>query len=446
MIATGFGVYFVGVFSPAPMAGTLGIYFLSLGSSRLAALSTTSSARSCTPCRRCSSRAGVIERPRPVPRHRHDRTRQAARGAAGAGRLLSDLRARRASAAAPRASVIEKLHSALAQVQKREALLAEAHHELDRALAARPARPLLRAAARPVPPRAGHRPRRDERGLSRRARRRRAPGGGQGAASRSVVVASSTCAAFSARPRSSRRCARAPTSCACYHVGIDGTGDAPAVHRDGAARRPRPRVASCAASGGSTPERVLDARRPGRRRAHRGGRRGDRAPRSQAAEPLLPSTAEPRRCGRCSTSASRSSRRSGTLTHGHIVGTPGYMAPEQARGGDVGPRADVFSLAVIAYRALTGRPAFSGRELPRVLFDVCYVQPMQPSQAGAAARRRRARARARDGQGSRASGWRRRRSSAAALRAAFAGELDARLPPPRRCAAGAGAVGRQAHS
>src|SRR5262249_6172310 len=69
---------------------------------------------------------------------------------------------------------------------------------------------------------------------------------------------------------------------------------------------------------------------------------------------------------------------SGTLTHGHIVGTPGYMAPEQARGGDVGPVADVFALSVIAYRALTGRPAFSGREMPRVLFDVCYVQPMQP--------------------------------------------------------------------
>jgi len=71
--------------------------------------------------------------------------------------------------------------------------------------------------------------------------------------------------------------------------------------------------------------------------------------------------------------------RSGTLTHGNVVGTPGYMAPEQARGGDVAPTADVFALAVIAYRALTGRPAFSGRELPRVLFDVCYVQPMQPS-------------------------------------------------------------------
>jgi len=64
---------------------------------------------------------------------------------------------------------------------------------------------------------------------------------------------------------------------------------------------------------------------------------------------------------------------------GIMIGTPGYMAPEQARGGDVAPTADVFALAVIAYRALTGRPAFSGRELPRVLFDVCYMQPMQPT-------------------------------------------------------------------
>jgi len=71
--------------------------------------------------------------------------------------------------------------------------------------------------------------------------------------------------------------------------------------------------------------------------------------------------------------------RSGTLTEGNIVGTPGYMAPEQARGGDVGPGADVFTLALIAYRAITGRPAFAGRDMTRFVFDVCYVQPMQPS-------------------------------------------------------------------
>jgi serine/threonine-protein kinase len=44
----------------------------------------------------------------------------------------------------------------------------------------------------------------------------------------------------------------------------------------------------------------------------------------------------------------------------------------------VGPQADVFSLACIAYRALTGRPAFSGEQLPQVLFDVCFAQPERP--------------------------------------------------------------------
>jgi serine/threonine-protein kinase len=68
----------------------------------------------------------------------------------------------------------------------------------------------------------------------------------------------------------------------------------------------------------------------------------------------------------------------GTLTQGAPIGTPAYMAPEQARGERVDPRADVFSLACIAYRALTGRPAFAGSELPQILFDVCFAQPVQP--------------------------------------------------------------------
>ncbi len=71
---------------------------------------------------------------------------------------------------------------------------------------------------------------------------------------------------------------------------------------------------------------------------------------------------------------------SGTLTQGAPIGTPGYMAPEQARGDRVGPQADVFSLACIAYRALTGKPAFSGEQLPQVLFDVCFAQPERPSE------------------------------------------------------------------
>ncbi len=70
---------------------------------------------------------------------------------------------------------------------------------------------------------------------------------------------------------------------------------------------------------------------------------------------------------------------SGTLTKGHVIGTPAYMAPEQARGEDVDHRADVYSLAAILYRSVTGHPAFTGKDVPTTLYDVVYRVPTQPS-------------------------------------------------------------------
>jgi serine/threonine-protein kinase len=70
-----------------------------------------------------------------------------------------------------------------------------------------------------------------------------------------------------------------------------------------------------------------------------------------------------------------------TLTGGAAIGTPSYMSPEQARGGDVDHRTDVFALGVVAYRVLTGRPAFTGADSVQTLFNVAFKQPPRPSEA-----------------------------------------------------------------
>jgi serine/threonine-protein kinase len=68
-----------------------------------------------------------------------------------------------------------------------------------------------------------------------------------------------------------------------------------------------------------------------------------------------------------------------TLTRGQAVGTPSYMSPEQARGRECDHRADIFALGLVAYRALTGRPAYTGREVPQILYDVVHAMPPRPS-------------------------------------------------------------------
>jgi serine/threonine-protein kinase len=68
----------------------------------------------------------------------------------------------------------------------------------------------------------------------------------------------------------------------------------------------------------------------------------------------------------------------GTMTENQLVGTPGYMSPEQAEGKEVDARSDVFSLGAVAYRAVTGRRPFSGTDTPQILYQIVHASPIKP--------------------------------------------------------------------
>jgi len=72
----------------------------------------------------------------------------------------------------------------------------------------------------------------------------------------------------------------------------------------------------------------------------------------------------------------------GTLTGRTVIGTPTYMAPEQARGELVDHRADVYALGAVIYRCLTGNVLFVAGDTYSLLYAVVHRMPMRPSAIG----------------------------------------------------------------
>nr|HEX4318659.1 protein kinase [Kofleriaceae bacterium] len=69
--------------------------------------------------------------------------------------------------------------------------------------------------------------------------------------------------------------------------------------------------------------------------------------------------------------------RDGETMAGSVMGTPAYMPAEQAKGGDVDERADVYALGAMLYHLLSGSPPFRGKTADAILAQV-MAGPVRP--------------------------------------------------------------------
>lgn len=370
-------VLFFGTFSPAPMVGTFGIYFLCLGSSAKIArwAYVTGAVGHLVPATLIAF--GVVADPG-ILSPSADATRNMLVAAVMVQIVFATTYLLARGSRTATRDAFEKLHAAAVQVKKREALLAEAHLQLDRAL------------------RAGHRGAYSDTRLGdwqlgevigRGAMgdvyaATRADGDGEAA----VKVLHRSLAVDPAHVKRFLREARIVASMRSPHVvRFLGLGNFETSDDDAP-----PFIAMELLRGNDL---AWHLRREGKLGAARTVELVEQvagALDEAAAAEIVHRDLKPQNLFFAKTDGgaiwkvldfgvSKLASDSGTLTQGAPIGTPGYMAPEQARADAVGPSADVFSLACIAYRVLTGRPPFSGEQLPQVLFDVCFAQPARPS-------------------------------------------------------------------
>jgi serine/threonine protein kinase len=64
---------------------------------------------------------------------------------------------------------------------------------------------------------------------------------------------------------------------------------------------------------------------------------------------------------------------------GSIVGTLGYMAPEQLEGKETDARTDIFSFGVVLYETLTGTRAFAGESQASIISAIMTADPVNPA-------------------------------------------------------------------
>ena len=82
--------------------------------------------------------------------------------------------------------------------------------------------------------------------------------------------------------------------------------------------------------------------------------------------------------------ADDAARHTGALTEtgpGTVMGTAGYMSPEQVRGETVDHRSDIFSFGAVLYEMLTGRPAFTRETAADTMAAILKEDPPEPSSA-----------------------------------------------------------------